>query len=535
MTAETQVLVVGAGPTGLMLALELAHRGVAVRIVDTLDAPSPYSRALVVHARSLELFQNLGLETEFLAAGYRAIAVSGYVEGRHVADFGLGDIGAVATPFPFILFISQAETERILEQALVRRGVRVERSTTLAGFAQDDNGVTATLQRGDGSQETLRCAYLAGCDGAHSAVRHGLGLSFEGAAYEQDFALADVRLDWALPRDRLMIFFGRPGLLAVFPMPQGIHRLIMMVPKGFSDSRQALTLAETATLAQRLSKTELRLSEPVWLSRFHLHHRGVDRYGIGRAFVAGDAAHIHSPAGGQGMNTGIQDAANLAWKLALVIKRQATPRLLESYSTERWPIGQVLLKRTDRLFEIAATGNRWVVALRNLIIPRLMPLMGQHSPLRQRLFRFVSQLGVHYRKSPVVLELGEWRAGPRAGERAPDASLYRGHRAISLFEAMCGPEHHVLIFTGTRDGASMPLADSWEKRSKMAPFPCRVIVVGRNISGDSALSDSDGRAHALYGVPEAGGIYLIRPDGYVGARAPLIDAANMLAQYVRAI
>ena len=525
------MLVVGAGPTGLMLALELARRGINLRIVDKLAARSPYSRALVVHARSLELFQNLGIDDAFLAAGYRAIAVSGYVKGRRAVDVELGDIGAAATPFPFILFISQAETERLLEEALNRYGVTVERGVTFGRFVQKDDGVSATIERSDGARETVRCRYLAGCDGAHSAVRRGLNLEFEGAAYEQDFALADVRIDWKLPRDRLLFFLGSPGVLAVFPFNDGRHRIIATVPAGFVDTRKELTLAEAEAIARQISAHELKLSDPVWVSRFRLHHRAVKRYSSGRVFLAGDAAHIHSPAGGQGMNTGIQDAANLAWKLALVLKAQATVRLLASYSAERVPIGRVLLKRTDRFFEIAATGNPLVIALRNFLFPRLFPRVMRNPRLRRGAFRFISQLGIHYRWSPVVLELVQWRRGPAAGERAPDAALRRGNEATSLFETMRGPEHHLLVFAGDTDPIEARRA--WHALAGALAFPCRAVVMSRQATdADAVLVDADASAHRLYGIPDAGGIYLIRPDGYVGARAPLATAARALAQYV---
>jgi len=527
---DTDVLVAGAGPTGLMLALELARRGIRVRIVDKLAAPSPTSRALVVHARTLELFQNLGIEREFLRVGLQTIGLSAYVEGRHITDVEFGDIGASATPFPFVLFVSQAETERILEQALRQRGVSVERAVALSAFSHDASGVTATLESADGRRETLRCRYLGGCDGAHSVVRHGLGLNFAGAAYAQDFVLADVRVDWALARDRLMLFLGRRGLMAVFPMPEGVLRLIVAVPQGFSDVTQPLTLAETQKLARHFSATDVTLSDPVWLARFHLHHRGVERYGVGRVFVAGDAAHIHSPAGGQGMNTGIQDAANLAWKLALVINAQATSRVLDSYSHERWPIGRVLLKRTDRFFEVMATGNAFTVSLRNLLVPRLLPLLARYRWLRKRVFRFISQLGIHYRESPVVRERGRWHGGPHAGERAPDAECRRGADTKTLFDAMRGPEHHLLVFTGTST-----TADSWQQLASAMPFPCRAIVIRRDAATRNDLTDSAGAAYKLYGVADAGGVYLVRPDGYVGVRAPLADAASVLSDYAAAL
>ena len=528
-TNSTDVLVAGAGPTGLMLALELARRGVNLRIVDKLAARSPYSRALVVQARSLELLQNLGLADEFLAVGFRNIAVTAYVKGREMVRFDLGDIGAASTPYPFVLFISQAETERILEQALNRHGITVERSTTVAGFTQDDNGVSIDLKRADGAGETLRCRYLAGCDGAHSVVRHGLGLEFKGGAYAQDFVLADVHIDWDLPHDRMQAFLASPGVMVVFPFPDGTQRIVATLPPGCNDTEKELNLADMQTIARQLSARELTLSKPVWISRFRLHHRGVERYGLGRVFIGGDAAHIHSPAGGQGMNTGIQDAANLAWKLDLALK-SATPatNLLDSYGAERVPIGRVLLKRTDRLFEFAATRNRLIVALRNFLLPRLIPRILGDAQRRASAFRFVSQLGIHYRGSPLVFDVGKWNAGPAAGERAPDAPLRQGDNAITLFERMRGTAHRLLVFITDEKN----IAHDLFARASELPFPCETVVIGTNTREDTTISYDPARhAHALYGVTEAGAIYLVRPDGYIGMRAPLADAAVALKRY----
>jgi len=521
-TDDNAVLVVGAGPSGLMMALELASRGVAVRIVEKLDQRSPYSRALVVHARSLELFQNLGIDGEFLAAGFRTIGVSVHVRARRAAQVTFADIGLTGTPFPYVLFISQAETERILEQALTTRGVHVERSVTLARFQIDNAGVDAVLTHADGTTETVRCAYLVGCDGAHSAVRHGLGFKFEGAPYEQAFVLADARIDWSLPRDGLVLSLGSPGLVAGFPFPDGTHRLIVTAPGYMENADVPLAVEEVERLVRRVTGVDIRVTAPVWLSRFRLHHRIAERYSTGRAFLVGDAAHIHSPAGGQGMNTGIQDAANLAWKLALVLQRRADGTLLESYNTERRPIGETLLKRTDRLFEAAATANRWVVALRNLLIPRIAPIVMGFRPMRRRLFRFVSQLGIHYRWSAVVVDADGGR-GLRAGDRAPDAFLGRAGGAISLFEAMRGADHRLLVFG----------AGSFNSEIVQAlPFPCRVIEIER---GASSLSDSSREARERYGVGAGGAVFLVRPDGYIGVRASFATLERALHRYVEAL
>ena len=544
--SETDVLVVGAGPTGLVMASELAARGVSCRIIDKAPVRSERSRALVVQARSLELLQKMSIADELVARGRRAIKATPFVEGRPAADLVFGDIGVDDTPYPFLLFVSQAETERVLEKYLESLEVKVERPVELLTF-KGTEGVSARLRHGDGREETVHARYIVGTDGAHSAVRHALGLSFKGDAYPQDFVLADTEIDWPGEDDRLYFFLSRKGLMAVFPLAgPSTYRLIATraedAPPGTSDP----TLEEFQQLATELCPFPVRLHDPSWLARFRLHHRGVDRYRSGRAFVAGDAAHIHSPAGGQGMNTGIQDAYNLAWKLALVIEGRAPDAFLDSYHEERHPIGQRLLHTTDRMFNVAATHNPLFIRLRNFLMPRVLPrVMGRRS-LRARAFRFVSQLGIKYPDSPIVGEELDgasraFRSGPAAGDRAPDSPLRLGEdgRLISLYSRMRGASHHLLLFGG--QGST---ADGWDVsdtglRNLLAEYKGLIephLIVNREHTARPKTMpvyvDESEIIYERYGLKGAG-YYLIRPDGYIAFRVPGTDLRPIRAYLQR--
>jgi 2-polyprenyl-6-methoxyphenol hydroxylase-like FAD-dependent oxidoreductase len=531
---EVDVLVVGAGPTGLVMAAELAVRGIGCRIVDETPVRSERSRALVVHARSLELLQKMGVADKLVARGRRTIKATPFVGRRPAANLEFGDIGVDDTPYPFLLFVSQAETERVLEDHLEGLGVKVERPIELLTFTQDAEGVSARLRHGEDREETVRARYIVGADGAHSAVRKTLGLSFEGAPYPQDFVLADTEIDWAGDKDRLYFFLSHEGLLAVFPLGRpSTYRLIATRTEEPSPDAGDPTLEELQQLARELSPLSMTLRDPNWLARFRLHHRGVGSYRAGRAFVAGDAAHIHSPVGGQGMNTGIQDAYNLAWKLALVVEGHAPDSLLDSYHEERHPIGQRLLRTTDRMFSVVATRNPLLITLRNFLLPRVLPRVMGRRFLRARAFRFVSQLGIKYPDSPIVgEELRDadraFRRGPAAGHRAPDGPLRLAGdgSSVSLFSLMRGTSHHLLLFgdrgsaADGRDTSDTELRDLvgeyedlFEPHLLFAREPARVR------SETPVYVDESGFVHERYGMKGAG-CYLIRPDGYIAFRAP---------------
>jgi len=339
--SDPDVLVIGAGPTGLVLAGELLRRGLSVRVVDKLVAPTPHSRAIGVHARSLEILDDLGVADELIARGMRITGAALQTARGPIATVTFDELD---TRYPFILCVSQVETETVLRDLLAARGGAIERDTELVALAQDERGVEAVLRtpRGD---ERARASWIVGCDGAHSGVRHALGIDFEGHAYEETFVLADVRIDWDAPLERVSTFLHEDGVAALFPMQGGRWRVIASNAEALGAQP---SLDDVRSLVEPRVGRALAMRDAAWISPFRIHCRQVARYRHGRAFLAGDAAHIHSPIGGQGMNTGIQDAHNLAWKLA-----RGGETLLESYHAERHAIGRDVLAQTDRVTRVA--------------------------------------------------------------------------------------------------------------------------------------------------------------------------------------
>ena len=520
--AEIDVLIVGAGPTGLTLAAQLRGFGVSFRIIDRLLDRARESRALAVQARSLEVLQTFGLGEALVARGRTSTRLLVHFDGRSRIEVRLGDIGAPDTRFPFILFVSQDETETVLGEHLAAAGVTVERGVELTDFRAGGDAVDCALRHHDGREEWVRARYLVGCDGAHSAVRKGAGIAFEGDKYPQDFALGDVEVTGLTRTDTIHSFAGGRGLAMFFPLGRPTTwRVIAMqdnqagVPRDEAPAGE-LSLAELQAGVDPPTGGTLRLHDAAWLTRFSLHHRQAAHYRKGRVFLAGDAAHIHSPAGAQGMNTGIQDAWNLGWKLALAARGLAGERSLDSYEAERWPVGRFLLRYTDRLFGIITTVNSagpLLAWLRNAVVAPLLSRALSSRRLRAYAFRTVSQLGIRYRGSPAVAE-GEprMRAGPKAGDRLPDARITRDGRGTYLQQEVVGP-HFSLLLCGA--------PDAWEagRVADLAPRRGGLLTVHylARFTAPGALVDGTGEAFTRLGVGDAAQ-YLVRPDGHVGFR-----------------
>jgi 2-polyprenyl-6-methoxyphenol hydroxylase-like FAD-dependent oxidoreductase len=541
-SSETDVLVVGAGPVGLTLACELLRYGIPCRVIDQNEGPTPLSqsRALAIQARTMEALENVGAAEGILAQGRKVHGMSGYHRGERIIHLTF-DFDALDTPYPFVITLRQGQTERILIDVLKSRGGEVEWQTRLTTL-QNDSSVRAMLSGTDGKQQTASARWLVGCDGARSTVRHALNLPFQGTEYEETFVLADVRVDWDQPDDEVAFVVSSESQIGAFPLPEpGRWRLVD--PSGTVVSDDPQHAAEHfQSLLNSNGFPGAHVSDPVWFSTFRIHRRVADRFRVGNCMVAGDAAHIHSPAGGQGMNTGIQEACNLAWKLGLVRAGTArdSEKLLDSYEAERRPIALDVLRGTDLVTRAITLRNPLLEMLRN----RVASFLSEFDFVKQRISVGISELGVNYRRSPIVAEdrpragmsLREF-PGPRAGDRVPDVRLdaAANGQAARLFDLLRGTRHHLLLFDDGRGSADVLENLGVIARHVRDRLGSRIeprIVIGaasrpKTLSWDGpVVLDTDGALHHRFGA-DAPCLYLIRPDGYVGYRSASADADKL--------
>jgi 2-polyprenyl-6-methoxyphenol hydroxylase-like FAD-dependent oxidoreductase len=528
------VLVVGAGPVGLTMAADLIRHGLNCRIIDKAAAPTDKSKALVVWSRSLELLANLGLAEIFVDTGLKAVGASIYGHGKRLIHIATAD---VESPYPFPLMIPQSETERLLTEHLSRQGLPVERCVELVSFTEQPDGVICTVRHADGREEMISAAWLVGCDGAHSAVRHTLGMPFTGQAEPNDWLLADVHIEGPLPPDEVSVFWHEKGVLVCFPINRDRFRVIADL--GFAKDAVRPpdpTLADAQAKVDERGPRGLTLTNPVWLAGFRINERKVSDYRRGRVMLAGDAAHIHSPAGGQGMNTGMQDAFNLGWKLALVQQglAQAQP-LLESYSRERSGVGDQVLRGAEKVTTMATLRNPVAQFLRN----HIAPIVVSFGLVQDKIKNALCELNINYRKGPLSAE--DWHAHGgdlAAGDRMPDAplaSVATGAKT-TLFAVLRGTGHHLLLLPGSYDhGALSHLLEIAAETQRAFPgiYATSVILQHTDDAITPDLSaipqdvpvwlDVEKRLHQRSGATDRA-LILVRPDGYIGYRAQPADA-----------
>ncbi|HXL83156.1 MAG TPA: FAD-dependent monooxygenase [Casimicrobiaceae bacterium] len=503
--SDTDVLIAGAGPTGLVLALWLQRLGVRVRIVDKVAEPGTTSRALVLHARTMELYHQIGIAEGVVGQALRFAAINLWVRGNKMARIALGDIGAGVSAYPYMLIFPQDQHERFLIERLRENGVRIDRPTEVLGFEERGDRVAVNLKHADGSDETCEAAFLAGCDGARSIVREFLHTGFPGGTYKHLFYVADVEATGPVMNEELHLALDEADFLAVFPMKGNERvRLIGTVEQASETQHDSLEWKDLSrSVIERLGIDVTRVN---WFSTYHVHHRVAAHFRAGRTFLLGDAAHIHSPVGGQGMNTGIGDAANLAWKLAAVLQDRANHGILDTFEPERIAFAQRLVATTDRAFQLVISDGRLARFVRLHVVPRVLPVLFSKNITRRFMFRTVSQTAIEYRRS----NLSAGVAGKiRGGDRLPWIKLGPspgGHPDNFAPLASLDWQLHVYgdvapAISGVCKAMRLPLHSfPWQQAMHSAGFV-------------------------------RGAVYLIRPDGYVGFADREANAAK-LQQYL---
>jgi 2-polyprenyl-6-methoxyphenol hydroxylase-like FAD-dependent oxidoreductase len=522
-TRKVDVLVVGAGATGLLLASELSRRSVSVHLIERRTSPAEHSRALAVLPRTMEMMDQLGLANAFTDPSHQAKGICFYGHDRKEAF--RSSMNELPSEFPFFLLLPQTETEMILVDHARKVGVEIERGVVFVSMVQTGQGVLATLERMDGTSEKIDASYVVGCDGSRSAVRQATGLEFQGGGYDQSWLLADVVLDPGLDPNWLHGFTSIDGPIFFFPLPNSIWRIVLLRRRGES----ATADVSMNEIVESLSKNHLghlRARDPSWLAGFGIQHRRTVHIRAGRVFLCGDAAHVHSPAGGQGMNMGLGDAFNLGWKLALVIHGNAREEILDSYEEERVPVIDGVMRMTDQMTKLITATDGPRVWIREWILP-IIAKLGFAAKMAMRL----SQLSVGYPHSSIVLP-GKVAAGAKPGERVPplsfsDLATKRASRTPDLF-AMGKIVFLVMPDLGI---GSKGMREVMDRRSDLIDWQWMINKgAGRPTEarvGESVWVDDDGKVRQELGLEDHPSYALLRPDGIVMARGELCETQLM--------
>lgn len=514
-SVTTDVLIVGAGPTGLSLALQLMRYGISFVICDKKEGVTHLSKALVVHARTLEIYDQIGLADHAVAGGQVAEQLTLLHDGKVRVRLDLAGFGNGLTPFPFLLFFEQSKNETLLFDALQQDGREVLWQTEMESLSQGAGGVRAVLKSADGRERVVEARYVVGCDGASSTTRHQLGMGFEGSTLPRLFYVADVDMNIELEKSSMYMVPGDDSFALLFPMQGENHwRLIGNLPEYEHEGKidQNVPYAEVERKVKSLVQIPLDIAQVRWFSTYKVHTRHARTFSLGRCFVAGDAAHIHTPAGGQGMNTGIQDAYNLAWKLALVLKGKAGEFLLETYNEERLANAKRLLRSTDLMFD-TMSGDSWYQRFfRDDVLPNVLPWLTRFPAVRESLFPFVSQIAITYRDHSLSQHEGDGHFKVKAGDRMPHFEV----GGTGIYDQLRAPCFHLLLFSDDAK-KSEALKTGLQKHGSMVDF---------------AVVPPTNQVKEIFGIGSSF-LVLLRPDNYIALLSADLSLGDMESYFAQ--
>jgi len=505
---QTDVLIVGAGPTGLALACQLIRHGIDFQIIDRNETTTPHSKAIGVHARTLEIYEQIGLAKPLIELGAVADHARLIVGGKVRGEVSFADIGKGMSPYPYVLLVEQGKHEKLMHDHILSHTKYIRWQTSLESFEQNDSGVEAKVRKAQGESETIHAKFLVGCDGAKSLVRQGLGLEFSGSTFERIFYVADVRMDWKFSHDALHICLMKNQLLVFFPMTgEKQWRIVGTFPEEFAKDAGDVLYEEIEEQIKRDSELDLDVTSVNWFSTYKVHTRHVNKFSVGRCFLAGDSAHIHTPAGAQGMNTGIQDGYNLAWKLAWVLKRSADQKLLETFNEERLPNAKALTQTTDRFFDLVASPSPLLSFTRMNLFPYIAGFGFRMDLVKKFVFPRISQIRINYRGSSLSETRGTFKV--KAGDRMPWFEI----DGRSIYDSLHEQAFHLLIFTDGRDEIP-PLPDDLMEQ-------WREGIDSRVFSLDEKIADIFGSNRSFF--------LILRPDNYIGLISDDFSPENVAA------